>query len=138
MTFSASSIEEEGIVASWDQGTKAETFYTSKRRNIQTSRRQSGKPDRNSQQPPSLQASRLSRDPPVERGPLIGILESMKGTELELNVTLDGEASPIEIRNVVDVEPLMSSQGIKITTKQNYIWIDAGHVSAVWQARDDL
>ena len=74
----------------------------------------------------------------MERGPLIGILESMKDTELELNVTLDGEASPIEIRNVVDVEPLMSSQGIKITTRQNYIWLDASHVSAVWQARSDL
>jgi hypothetical protein len=74
----------------------------------------------------------------VERGPLIGILESMKDTELELNVTLDGEASAIEIRNVVDVEPLMSSQGIKITTRQNYIWLDASHVSAVWQARADL
>ena len=74
----------------------------------------------------------------MERGPLITILESMRGTDRELNVTLDGEASPLEIRNVVDVEPLMSSQGIKITTKQNYIWVDASHVSAVWQARTDL
>ncbi|MDY7110479.1 MAG: hypothetical protein SYC29_17755 [Planctomycetota bacterium] len=74
----------------------------------------------------------------MERGPLISILESMKDTELELNITLDGEASPIEIRNVVDVEPLLSSQGIKITTRQNYIWLDASHVSAVWQARADL
>ena len=74
----------------------------------------------------------------MERGPLISILEGMKGTDLELNVTLNGEDSPIEIRNVVDVEPLMSSQGIKITTRQNYIWMDASHVSAVWQARTDL
>ena len=74
----------------------------------------------------------------MERGPLLAILETMKGTDLELNLTLHGEASPIELRNVVEVEPLMSSQGIKVTTRQNYIWLDAGHVSAAWQARTDL
>jgi len=74
----------------------------------------------------------------MERGPFLSILEAMKGSDLELTVTLAGEAAPIEIRNVVEVEPLMSSQGVKITTKQNCIWLDVGHVSAAWQARGDL
>ncbi len=74
----------------------------------------------------------------MERGPLIGILRQMKDTSRELNLLLVGEADPVEIRNVVEVEELFSSNGIKITTKQNYIWLDASHVSAAYQARDDL
>ena len=45
---------------------------------------------------------------------------------------------PFEIRNVKEVEELKSSQGIRITTAQNYIWLDASHVSAAYQARSDL
>jgi hypothetical protein len=74
----------------------------------------------------------------MERGPLIDILDDMKGTDKELDLTLMGEDDPMEIRNVVDVEPLRSSHGMKITTQQNYIWLDASHVSAAWQARVDL
>jgi len=74
----------------------------------------------------------------MERGPLIEILDGMKGTDEELDLTLMGEDDPMEIRNVVDVEPLRSSHGMKITTLQNYIWLDASHVSAAWQARVDI
>jgi len=74
----------------------------------------------------------------MERGPLLSILTEMKGTDRELDLTLMGEDDPIEIRNVVDVDPLHSANGIKIVTRQNYIWIDASHVSAAWQARSDL
>jgi hypothetical protein len=61
----------------------------------------------------------------------------MKGTEKELDMILWGEDNPIELRNVVDVESLRSANGIRVTTKQNYIWFDASHVSAMWQARGD-
>ncbi len=73
----------------------------------------------------------------MERGPLISILESMIGTPQTLKVMFNGDPDPMEIQNVLEVEPLMSSQGIKITTNQNNIWIDAKHVSAVWQAKTD-
>ena len=74
----------------------------------------------------------------MERGPLLGILREMVGTELELDLTIMGNDDPLEIRNITEVERLHSADGIKITTKQNYIWIDASHVSAAWQARDDI
>ena len=74
----------------------------------------------------------------MHRGPLIQILQSMSGTDHELDLLLAGEAEPMEIRNVVDVEELISPNGIKVTTKQNTIWLDASHVSAAWQARSDL
>ena len=74
----------------------------------------------------------------MERGPLLAILQSMKGTEMEIDLLLAGEIDPIEIRNVVEVDQLHSSHGLKVTTKQNYIWIDASHVAAAYQARDDI
>jgi hypothetical protein len=74
----------------------------------------------------------------MERGPLLRILEDMKGTDKELDLILMGDSKPVEIRNVVDCEELKSSHGIKITTKQNYIWVDASHVSLAFQARADL
>ena len=74
----------------------------------------------------------------MERGPLLSILTDMKGTDLELDLTLMGEDEPIEIRNVVEVTPLHSAHGLKVVTRQNYIWLDASHVSAAWQARTDL
>jgi len=73
----------------------------------------------------------------MERGPLIRILQDMKGTELELDLIVVGEAKPLEIRNVDDVVELHSSHGIKITTRQNRIWVDASHVAAAYQARSD-
>lgn len=73
----------------------------------------------------------------MERGPILMILQEMKGTGKELDMILWGEDNPIEIRNVIDVETLRSANGIRVTTKQNYIWFDASHVSAMWQARDD-
>ena len=74
----------------------------------------------------------------MERGPLLEILDDMTGTDKELDLALQGEDERIELRNVVAVVALQSSHGLKVTTKQNYIWIDASHVSAAWQARDDL
>ena len=76
----------------------------------------------------------------MERGPLIEILRDMKNSDKELDIILFGstEDQPFEIRNVVEVEELKSSQGIRITTEQNYIWLDASHVSAAYQARSDL
>ncbi len=75
----------------------------------------------------------------MERGPLIEILRDMKDSDKELDLILwGGEDQPFEIRNVVEVEELKSSQGIRVTTEQNYIWIDASHVSAAYQARSDL
>jgi len=73
----------------------------------------------------------------MERGPILTILEEMKGTQKELDLILWGEDNPIELRNVIDVETLRSANGIRVTTKQNYIWFDASHVSAMWQARGD-
>ena len=61
----------------------------------------------------------------MERGPLIEILRDMKDSDKELDIILfgGGEDRPFEIRNVVDVEELKSSQGIRVTTEQNYIWL---------------
>lgn len=73
----------------------------------------------------------------MERGPILTILQEMKGTEKELDMILWGEDNPIEIRNVIDVQTLRSANGIHVTTRQNNIWFDASHVSAMWQARDD-
>lgn len=74
----------------------------------------------------------------MERAPLLAILTEMKGTSKELDLLMLGEAQPVEITNVVDVKALESSQGLLITTKQNYIWLDPSHVSACYQARADL
>ncbi len=76
----------------------------------------------------------------MERGPLIEILKDMKNSDKELDIILSGssEERSFETRNVVEVEELKSSQGIRITTEQNYIWLDASHVSAAYQARSDL
>lgn len=76
----------------------------------------------------------------MERGPLIEILREMKDSDKELDIILfgGGEDRPFEIRNVVEVEELKSSQGIRVTTEQNYIWLDASHVAAAYQARSDL
>ena len=76
----------------------------------------------------------------MERGPLIEILKDMKNSDKELDIILSGgsEDRSFEIRNVVEVEELKSSQGIRVTTEQNYIWLDASHVSAAYQARADL
>lgn len=74
----------------------------------------------------------------MERGPLISILREMKGTNKELDLLMLGESGAVEVRNVVEVDELHSSHGIKITTRQNYIWLDASHVSAAYQARDDM
>ena len=74
----------------------------------------------------------------MDRGPLLAILNDMKGTGKELDLLMLGESQPVELRNVVDVQELSSSTGLKITTRQNYIWLDASHVSACYQVRTDL
>ena len=74
----------------------------------------------------------------MERGPLMEVLTEMIGTDRELSIILWGEDSPLEIRNVVSVEQLTSTQGIHVNTKQNNVWIDSSHVSAAWQVREDL
>ncbi len=73
----------------------------------------------------------------MERGPILRVLTEMVGTSAELDIVLNGDHEPIELRNVTAVEPLHSSHGIKITTRSNTIWIDSSHVSAMWQARMD-
>jgi hypothetical protein len=74
----------------------------------------------------------------MERGPLLKILFDMKGTEKELDLIISGQAQPMEIRNVVEAEELHSAHGIRVTTRQNYIWIDASHVAMAYQVRTDL
>ncbi|MEE2912913.1 MAG: hypothetical protein VX436_03820 [Planctomycetota bacterium] len=74
----------------------------------------------------------------MERGPLMEVLSEMIGTDKELSIVLWGEDKPIEIRNVEFVEQLTSTQGILVKTKSNNIWLDSSHVSAAWQARNDL
>ena len=74
----------------------------------------------------------------MERAPLLEILQTMKGTSKELDLLMLGESQPVEINNVVEVKTLENSQGIMITTKQNYIWLDPTHVSACYQARADI
>lgn len=74
----------------------------------------------------------------MERGPLLKILQEIKGTDKELDLLMLGESQPVELRNVVEVEELNSAHGLKITTMQNHIWLDASHVSACYQARTDL
>ena len=51
----------------------------------------------------------------MERGPLIRILENMKGTELELDLIINSRNEPLEIRNVTKVTELHSANGIQIT-----------------------
>lgn len=74
----------------------------------------------------------------MERGPLLKILSEMKGTEKELDLLVSGQAQPVEIRNVVEVDELHSAHGIRVKTRQNYIWIDASHVAVAYQVRTDL
>ncbi len=74
----------------------------------------------------------------MERGPILSVLNDMVGTSAELDLVLNGDHEPIELRNVTEVEALHSSHGIRIQTKANIIWIDASHVSAMWQARMDM
>ena len=74
----------------------------------------------------------------MERGPVIRILRAMIGTDQELDIILSGDDRALELRNVMAVDELHSANGIHITTRQNNIWIDASHVSAMWQARVDL
>lgn len=73
----------------------------------------------------------------MERGPLIRILQDMEGTDLELDLIISGQATPLEIRNVEKALELHSSQGISIRTRQNQIWVDASLVAAAYQARSD-
>jgi hypothetical protein len=73
----------------------------------------------------------------MERGPLLKILSDMKGTIKELDLILVGDSKPVEIRNVVDVEDLRGGGVIKVTTRQNHIWIEASHVAVAYQVRTD-
>ena len=73
----------------------------------------------------------------MERGPIMRVLNEMKGTAKELDLVMQGQSKHMEIRNVVLAEELHSANGIRITTRQNEIWLDASHVSAMWQTRED-
>jgi len=73
----------------------------------------------------------------MERGPIMRVLAEMKGSSKELDLVLQGQAKSMEIRNVQDVTELHSANGIRITTRQSEIWLDASHVSAMWQTRED-
>ena len=74
----------------------------------------------------------------MERGPLLRVLNDMRGTDQELDLLLAGRPEALELRNVVAVEELRSANGLRVTTKQNYLFIDASHVSAAWQVRMDV
>ncbi len=41
----------------------------------------------------------------MDRGPLLKILDEMKGTNAELDLIIVGTSEPVEIRNVVDGVP---------------------------------
>ncbi len=73
----------------------------------------------------------------MERGPIMRVLTEMKGTAKELDLVMQGQAKHMEIRTVVIAEELHSANGIRITTRQNENWLDASHVSAMWQTRED-
>ena len=73
----------------------------------------------------------------MEHTPLLDVLQGMKGTDKELDLVMMGDAHAIEVRTVMEVEPLPDSF-IKITTKRNMLWVNTSHVSAAWQARTDL
>jgi hypothetical protein len=74
----------------------------------------------------------------MERGPLLEILTNMAGTNRELSILFYGKDTQLEVMDVVSADRLTSSQGIHLKTKSNNIWLDSSHVSAVWQARDDI
>tara|TARA_B100000959_G_scaffold161004_1_gene168577 strand:- start:1742 stop:1966 length:225 start_codon:yes stop_codon:yes gene_type:complete len=74
----------------------------------------------------------------MERGPLLEILHDMVGTNKELSIMFYGKDNELEVMDVEFVEKLTSSQGIRLKTKANNIWIDSSHVSAAWQVRDDI
>jgi hypothetical protein len=73
----------------------------------------------------------------MERGPLLKILTEMKGTNKELDIIIVGTSTPVEIRNVVDIDDLRGGGVIKVTTRQNHIWIEATHVALAYQVRTD-
>ena len=63
------------------------------------------------------------------------MLEDMVGSAKELDLHMTGASETVELRNVEKVESLISEHGIRVTTKQNVIYIDASHVSMAWQTR---
>lgn len=73
----------------------------------------------------------------MDRGPLLKILNEMKGTNAELDLIMVGTSQPVEIRNVRDVEDLRGNKVIRVTTRQNHIWIDPEHVALAYQVRTD-
>jgi hypothetical protein len=71
----------------------------------------------------------------MERGPIMRVLAEIKGTNLGLQVVLQGRHEPMEIQDVKEAVELHSANGIRITTASNDIWVDASHVSAIWRTR---
>ena len=70
----------------------------------------------------------------MERGPLIQVLEDMVGSAKELDLHMTG-ASVRWSSKCGKGGSLISQHGIRVTTKQNVIYIDASHVSMAWQTR---
>ena len=73
----------------------------------------------------------------MERGPIMRVLAEMKGSSKSLLLALQGRQEPVEVQNVKEVVELHSANGIRITTAENDIWVDASHVSAMWHRRND-
>lgn len=73
----------------------------------------------------------------MERGPIMRVLADIKGTPKSLLLALQGREAPVEIEDVKEAVELHSTNGIRITTKTNDIWLDASHVSAIWHTRDE-
>ena len=71
----------------------------------------------------------------MERGPIMRVLADLRGSDQSLLLALQGRESPVELRNVKEAVELHSANGIRITTAENDIWIDASHVSAIWHQR---
>ena len=73
----------------------------------------------------------------MERRPIMRVLSELKGSEQSLLLALQGRETPVELRHVEEAVELHSANGIRITTAENDIWIDASHVSAIWHQRGD-
>lgn len=74
----------------------------------------------------------------MDRKTLLRIFKEMRGTDKELDVIIAGDSKPVEFRNVVEADALPGKGAIKVTTKQNVIWLDTTHVAVAYQVRSDL
>ena len=72
----------------------------------------------------------------MEHTTLLDILRMMTGTEKELDLVVMGYPYQVEVRNVLEVQPLPDSL-IRVATRHNTLWLNPAHVSVAWQSRAD-